>query len=167
MRLLFHMSSCQTGKQPLPPRTCRFECVLWQPARREGVIACLLILFYAYSMWVDTPYERWASTLIWIAPASEYPLSNRMSTHILWVDRRDDIRDTMAHECDTMRAITLIVSRISSRYTWHYEGNRSYTWHYEGNRSSLVGLIKWYSTPSPNLSPNIFLGLDPSPPPLS
>ena len=30
-----------------------------------------------------------------------------------------------------------------------------------------VGLIKWYSTPSPNLSPYIFLGLDPSPPPLS
>ena len=29
-----------------------------------------------------------------------------------------------------------------------------------------VGLIKWYSTPSPNLSPYIFLGLDPSPPPL-
>ena len=25
---------------------------------------------------------------------------------------------------------------------------------------------KWYSTPSPNLSPYIFLGLDPSPPPL-
>ena len=30
-----------------------------------------------------------------------------------------------------------------------------------------VGLIKWYSTPSPNLSPYIFLGLDPSPPPLA
>jgi len=29
-----------------------------------------------------------------------------------------------------------------------------------------VGLIKWYSTPSPNLFPYIFLGLDPSPPPL-
>jgi len=29
-----------------------------------------------------------------------------------------------------------------------------------------VGLIKWYSTPSPKLSPNIFWGLDPSPPPL-
>jgi len=29
-----------------------------------------------------------------------------------------------------------------------------------------VGLIKWYSTPSPNLSPYNFLGLDPSPPPL-
>ena len=28
------------------------------------------------------------------------------------------------------------------------------------------GLIKWYSTPSPNLSPYIFLGLDPSPSPL-
>jgi len=27
--------------------------------------------------------------------------------------------------------------------------------------------MKWYSTPSPNLSPYIFLGLDPSPPPLS
>jgi len=27
-------------------------------------------------------------------------------------------------------------------------------------------LIKWYSTPSPNLSPYIFLGLNPSPPPL-
>ena len=27
-------------------------------------------------------------------------------------------------------------------------------------------LIKWYSTPSPNFSPYIFLGLDPSPPPL-
>jgi len=26
--------------------------------------------------------------------------------------------------------------------------------------------MKWYSTPSPNLSPYIFLGLDPSPPPL-
>jgi len=26
---------------------------------------------------------------------------------------------------------------------------------------------KWYSTPSPNLSPYIFLGLDPSPPPLA
>ena len=26
--------------------------------------------------------------------------------------------------------------------------------------------VKWYSTPSPNLSPYIFLGLDPSPPPL-
>ena len=26
--------------------------------------------------------------------------------------------------------------------------------------------IEWYSTPSPNLSPYIFLGLDPSPPPL-
>ena len=26
-----------------------------------------------------------------------------------------------------------------------------------------LGLIKWYSTPSPNLSPYIFLGLDPSP----
>ena len=30
-----------------------------------------------------------------------------------------------------------------------------------------VGFIEWYSTPSPNLSPYIFLGLDPSPPPLS
>ena len=29
-----------------------------------------------------------------------------------------------------------------------------------------VGLIKWYSTPSPNISQYIFLGLDPSPPPL-
>ena len=26
--------------------------------------------------------------------------------------------------------------------------------------------MKWYSTPSPNVSPYIFLGLDPSPPPL-
>jgi len=29
-----------------------------------------------------------------------------------------------------------------------------------------VGFIKWYSAPSPNLSPYIFLGFDPSPPPL-
>jgi len=29
-----------------------------------------------------------------------------------------------------------------------------------------VGFIEWYSTPSPNISPYIFLGLDPSPPPL-
>ena len=29
-----------------------------------------------------------------------------------------------------------------------------------------VGLMKWYSTPSPKYSPYIFLGLDPSPPPL-
>ena len=29
-----------------------------------------------------------------------------------------------------------------------------------------VGFIEWYSTPSPNLSPYIFLGLEPSPPPL-
>ena len=35
-----------------------------------------------------------------------------------------------------------------------------------GTQRRGVGLIKWYSTPSPNLSPYIFLGLNPSPPPL-
>ena len=35
-----------------------------------------------------------------------------------------------------------------------------------GTKRRGVGFIKWYSTPSPNLSPYIFLGLDPSPTPL-
>ena len=33
-----------------------------------------------------------------------------------------------------------------------------------GTQRRGVGLIKWYSTPSPNLSPYIFLCLDPNPP---
>ena len=35
-----------------------------------------------------------------------------------------------------------------------------------GTQRRGVGFIKWYSTPSPNLSLYIFLGFDPSPPPL-
>jgi len=35
-----------------------------------------------------------------------------------------------------------------------------------GTYQRVVGFIEWYSTPSPNLSPYIFLGLDPSSPPL-
>ena len=48
-----------------------------------------------------------------------------------------------------------------SRISWNLRPVVNGTWR------RAVGFIKWYSTPSPNLSPYILLGLDPSPPPLA
>ena len=47
----------------------------------------------------------------------------------------------------------------------------SHVWHHPWVMYHVAGACprdpKWYSTPSPNLSPYIFLGLNPSPPPLT
>jgi len=67
----------------------------------------------------------------------------------------------LCHSLDNVR-LMLFTWRCMSYDYWH---DVCY-WHDAHLVDMGVGLIKWYSTPSPKYSQYIFLGLDPSPPPL-
>jgi len=71
------------------------------------------------------------------------------------------------HEGDTAGNLKQ-QQRTNAYEPYHQISNKKSSRQMYGPQAHLrgVGFIEWYSTPSPNLSPYIFLGLDPSPPPL-